>query len=145
MAARPDTGSRALTAEECWEVLRQVGWGVLATVGEGRPYAVPVRYGIDGHDLFFISGPGRKLGNLERTPELCLAVAWVGGLDHWRSVVVTGVVAWVTDLPGQLRAIRALQAIQPSGLALHPGDIKRALGGRAARIEVREMTGRAQG
>ncbi len=126
-------------------MLRQVGWGVLATVGDGRPYAVPVRYGIDGHDLFFISGPGRKLGNLEQTPELCLTVAWVRGLDHWRSVVVMGVAVWATDLLGQIRAIRALRSTQAPGLALRPRDITRALGGRAARIEVSEMTGRAQG
>jgi nitroimidazol reductase NimA-like FMN-containing flavoprotein (pyridoxamine 5'-phosphate oxidase superfamily) len=135
----------ALTLEECWDVLRQVGWGVLATVGDGRPYAVPVRYGIEDLDLFFATGPGRKLGNLERTAELCLTVTDIHGPDRWRSVVVTGVVVWITDLLGQFRAVRALRNTQSLGTALRAGDVKRALSGRTARIDIREMTGRTQG
>jgi nitroimidazol reductase NimA-like FMN-containing flavoprotein (pyridoxamine 5'-phosphate oxidase superfamily) len=106
---------------------------------------VPVRYGIEDLDLFFATGPGRKLGNLERTAELCLTVTDIHGPDRWRSVVVTGVVVWITDLLGQFRAVRALRNTQSLGTALRAGDVKRALSGRTARIDIREMTGRTQG
>ena len=57
------------------EILHRETIGWLATVAEGRPYAVPLNYAyIDGKIYFHCALEGRKLDAVRANPEVCLAV-----------------------------------------------------------------------
>ncbi len=133
-----------MESREVHAFLRTRSWGMLATVAEGRPYAVPVAFGLEGETLCFASGPGRKLRNLESNPAVCLTIADVEDGNCWRSVVVMGEIEWVEDLAGRLRALRALQR-QRGGEAISLQDAARFARARIARIVPSEMTGRSRG
>lgn len=83
----------SITTESSAEVHRFLlrhDWGILCTVGEGRPYAVPVSYGFDGRHLYVASGAGPKRRNLKGCLAVCLTAAEVEDGSHWNSVVVAG-------------------------------------------------------
>jgi nitroimidazol reductase NimA-like FMN-containing flavoprotein (pyridoxamine 5'-phosphate oxidase superfamily) len=135
---------RAMDPSEVGAFLATREWGMLATLGEAGPYAVPVGYGWDGRDLFFASGPGRKLRHLERDPTVCLTVAEVESGDRWRCVVAAGVAEAVA---GPLERVRALRHIhrQSTGSAPTAADLVRAARARVFRVRPRELTGRVRG
>jgi nitroimidazol reductase NimA-like FMN-containing flavoprotein (pyridoxamine 5'-phosphate oxidase superfamily) len=135
---------RTLDDAECRELLRDTGWGLLATDDDGQPYAVPVGYAYDEGDIFIATGPGRKLANLERNPRLCLTVLEVATFERWRSVVVTGAAERVTDIGDRLRAVRAFALQRRPGGPPSARDARRLLGARILRIAVEETTGRGR-
>jgi hypothetical protein len=109
-APTPGSGRSAneMSVAEVSEFLQTHRWGVLCTVGAGRPYAVPVSYTVDGEHIYFATGSGRKAENLEACPAVCLVVPDVIDGDHWRSVVASGDAYRVNDLRESLRALRRL-------------------------------------
>lgn len=139
-------GSRELAAHEADDFLRTSSWGVLATVEEGRPYAVPVVYGYDGAVVYVACRPGRKVRNLEAVPAACLTVVRVEeGGARWRSVVVRGAVDWVTDPVRRLRALAALRRQRGLPLPLGLDDVAALAGARVLRLVPDEVTGRSRG
>ena len=137
--ARPET----LSPEETHDFLRRREWGVLCTVGDGAPYAVPVGYGFDGRCAYFASAPGRKLRNLLAAPRVCLTVLDVHDGDEWCSVVLSGIAEPVIDLPGQMRAVRAIQ--RQRGTRVTAQDVARFARATVIRITPTEITGRRRG
>jgi hypothetical protein len=93
-----------MTAEEVADRLREETAGVLALADGGRAYAVPVSFAWDepGERLLFRlgdDGDSRKLSVLEATTEASFLLYGVeSATDSW-SILVTGPVAEVTDLP----------------------------------------------
>ncbi len=137
------SGGRVLSRAEAVAFLRRQSWGVLATSNEGIPYAVPVAYGFDGHDLFVASGPGRKCDALRANPAVCLTVTEVrrGGED-WGSVVAIGDAQPVEGVRARLHAVTAIGRQQVLRGTLPAHAVTRL--GRATlfRISPTELTGR---
>ena len=132
-----------MPAEEIDRFLRTHRWGILSTVADQRPYAVPVGYGYDGESIFLASGPGRKADNLESCSAICLTVSEVVDGDQWGCVVVMGDALRIDDLRGRIAALAAL------GRRLSPGAIRRDLARlaqtRLYRVVPTEITGRTRG
>src|SRR5262245_31844746 len=60
------------------------------TVGDGRPYLVPLAYGYDGESIYAHSGPGRKLDFMRAEPRVTFEVDIAEASDCWRSVIAEG-------------------------------------------------------
>lgn len=152
MSVKPDTvtthragfrPSRALADDEIKRFLDRNWWGVLSTLEESSPYAVPVVYGYDGDHFYIANKIGRKTSNIEAHSGVCLCVTEVErGNAEWSSVVVTGDAEFVDDSDGQLDALRALRGQTGLDLVVGPQDLSRLAAARVVRIVPREITGR---
>ena len=139
------TGSaRVLSPVGIDALLRRNWWGVLSTVHEGSPYAVPVAYGMDRGSFHFASRDGRKIRNLVANPRACLTVTEVADGSEWSSVVVSGDVEWVDDPAGLVRTLRALARQCGRRAASRPADARQIVAAKLFRIVPREITGRAR-
>lgn len=128
---------------EASDFLRSHAWGVLSTIGAGRPYAVPVAYAFDGQHLYVATGPGRKAENLDACPAVCVTVPDVIDGNHWQSVVVIGDAHPVDDLLARVRALRLLGREREGRVTAK--DLARAARARVLRISATEISGRRQG
>lgn len=137
------TATREMDAGEVRAFLRSRAWGVLATVDESGPYAVPVGYGFDGEALYVATGPGRKAAALERGSAACLTVCEVASGDRWRSVVAAGAAVPVEGPLGRALALRHIHRQRTGGPAT-AADLVRAARARVFRIAPRELTGRVR-
>jgi nitroimidazol reductase NimA-like FMN-containing flavoprotein (pyridoxamine 5'-phosphate oxidase superfamily) len=135
---------RDMDAAEVAAFLRGRTWGLLATVGDGMPYAVPVGYAYDGATIYFASGAGKKRRNLEETGIACLTVPDVTDGTHWRCVVAAG---RVTRLSGPLARVRALDLIRRKrgGSLPPPRRLAKLLAAAVFRLDATELSGRAVG
>ncbi len=138
--------SRPLDESEVQELLERSWWGVLSTLDDGHPYAVPVAYGYDGKRFYIASRSGRKVENIEARPGVCLNVVEVGNPgDYWKSILVIGRAELVGDAKGYLAAIRALR--RQAGITVRnvdPRDLARMAAARVIRVRPIEITGRAR-
>ncbi len=135
---------RVLTAEEVRALVGRNYWGVLSTVDNAQPYAVPIIYGFDTA-FYAVLRDGRKVRNLEANPRACLTVVEIEHLaTAWRSVVAVGRARWLEQDDAMRAAIDVIRAQYP-GLPTRTGagvDALRAQGHRVLCLEVEEMTGR---
>lgn len=78
-----------LTAEECWQVLREQEFGRLAYLLGEEVNIAPVNYAVDGQSLLFMTAEGSKLLGVVMNPEV---VFEVDGYDDQiaQSVIVRG-------------------------------------------------------
>jgi nitroimidazol reductase NimA-like FMN-containing flavoprotein (pyridoxamine 5'-phosphate oxidase superfamily) len=136
-------GAREMDLVEVQVFLRRQTWGVLSTLHDGRPYAVPVSFGYDGAYLYLASGPGRKLRSLESNPAVCLTVTDVVDGSRWTSVVAMGDAVPVHDLRGRLHGLNAIRRQQPGTLP-QPKDLARAAGSTVFRVLPQELSGRTR-
>lgn len=136
--------ARALSQAGIDALLRRHWWGVLSTVQDGSPYAVPVAYGMDAGAFHIASRDGRKIRNLVANPRACLTVTEVADGSAWSSVVITGDVEWVDDPAGVVRTLRALARQCGRRAASRPADARQMLGAKLFRIVPREITGRTR-
>lgn len=135
-------GRRPLEPRECLELLRAVGWGVLASVGDDQPYAVPVGYALGSDCVYVASGSGRKRSNIEAQPRVCLTVCDVESFEVWRSVVIPGTAEEVRGMAARTVAVAAFAAQRaPRGRATG-ADVKRLMTARIFRVPLDEMSGR---
>jgi nitroimidazol reductase NimA-like FMN-containing flavoprotein (pyridoxamine 5'-phosphate oxidase superfamily) len=144
---RPPT-PRELTAEECRALIARNYLAVVATVGEERPYAVPLIYGFENDRFYFVTGEGRKTRNIAKQPEVCITIVETD--DHakkWRSVIVSGAVSWLTDEDEITHALAVMKSQYPAQSTRSSGGaaaLTRA-GFRVACIASSEISGRSQG
>jgi nitroimidazol reductase NimA-like FMN-containing flavoprotein (pyridoxamine 5'-phosphate oxidase superfamily) len=131
---------RHLPADEIEWLLQTAIVGRIAccdhgTVGDGRPYLVPLAYGYDGDSVYAHSGPGRKLDLMRSEPRVTFEVDEADAPDRWRSVIAEGVFEEISD-PQERQ--HALGAIYPP-----PADIP-ALGAATVvfRIRLTSRSGR---
>jgi nitroimidazol reductase NimA-like FMN-containing flavoprotein (pyridoxamine 5'-phosphate oxidase superfamily) len=118
-------------------------WGILATNGDGGPYAVPVAYVVYDGAVCFACGPGQKQRYLREDPAACLTVAQVEDGHCWRSVVVRGEVEWVEGTEERLRILRAL--LTRAGRRPTLEEMARAARGSVCRVRVSEVSERSRG
>lgn len=131
-----------LTYRECREVLGRVGWGVLATVGDGQPYGVPVGFALGSDCVYLASGPGRKRANVERESRVCLTVCEVASYDHWRSVIVEGEALSLDGMSERAAAVAAFVAQRAS--RARATDVRRLMSARLLRLPLDHMAGRGR-
>ena len=120
-----------LTNSECWQRMRDLPFGRLAVVLDGRPEIFPVNHVVDRGSLVFRSDPGAKL---------------LGAVGHAVAFEVDGYdsasgVAWSVVAKGRAHEVRQLhEVIDTVALPLFPwqGGTKP----RFVRIEVGQVTGR---
>lgn len=142
--APASSGPRELTPAECRALLREVGWGILSTVGGGRPYGVPVGYALGAECVYVASGSGRKRANLEAHPIACLTVCDVETYASWRSVVVEAEVEEVTGALARAAAVAAFTSQRSPRAATTGADVKRLLTARIFRLSLAGVTGRTR-
>jgi nitroimidazol reductase NimA-like FMN-containing flavoprotein (pyridoxamine 5'-phosphate oxidase superfamily) len=144
--ARPPA-PRDLSPEECRALIARNYIAVVATVGAGEPYAIPLIYGFEDDQFFFVTGDGRKMRNINAQPRVCITIVETGEQGkNWRSVLAFGEVAWLSDDSAIDHALAVLrrqypgQATRSSG---GPAALARA-GFKVACVTCREISGRAQ-
>jgi nitroimidazol reductase NimA-like FMN-containing flavoprotein (pyridoxamine 5'-phosphate oxidase superfamily) len=133
-----------MTRSDVEVFLRSQEWGLLCTLYDGRPYAVPVSYGFDGQHLYVASGPGMKHRALDSCSAVCFTVAQVGERGRWRSVVIRGEAHAVRDVRGRLHGMNVLRR-QRSGPAPTAMEVVRAAAATLFRITPGEISGRMHG
>ena len=67
------------------------------SIGDGRPYLVPLAYGFDGDAVYAHSGPGRKLDLMRSEPRVTFEVDEADASDRWRSVIAEGTFEEIDD------------------------------------------------
>ena len=144
-AADPASGPRALSRAECRALLARVGWGVLATVGDGHPYAVPVGYALGRDCIYVASGPGEKRRCLDDDPRVCLTVCEVDDFARWRSVVVRGEAVPVAGLAARTVALAAFAAQRSPRRRTDAASARRFASAYLVRLSLDGMTGRSRG
>jgi nitroimidazol reductase NimA-like FMN-containing flavoprotein (pyridoxamine 5'-phosphate oxidase superfamily) len=93
---------RAMSADELGAFLDERRYCILATTsGRGRPQARPVAFSPVGDSLWFATGTGGRLRNLERTPWVSVVVA-DGDRGAHRAVTLDGPVTLVAEPPGEV-------------------------------------------
>jgi len=141
-------GIVTLDDAECREILTQQRLCVIAMTDGDAPYAVPVFYGFDGESLWAGISEGRKTLLLDRNPRVSVVVTDVGPGNAWRSVVVTGRAAWVSDPAERAKGIQVLmQHNRRANRAATPDDEapkRRHTGGRIMVVRDAVITGRAK-
>ncbi len=138
-------GSRPLDEDEIRDCLERNWWGVLSTLGEEYPYAVPVVYGSDGEHFYIASRAGQKVENIKVRSGVCLNVIEVEDLSRqWTSVLVTGQAELISEPRGHLTAILALQRQARRVGPMTAKDISRMAAARVIRISPAAITGRTR-
>lgn len=102
-ASSPDTSERTveMSAAEIDAALEDAGVGILAFDG-GSPYAVPMSFGYDANrrELYLQLGlfdESEKRARVEESPDVSLVVLQYERPDRWRSVVVDGKLAPLSE------------------------------------------------
>lgn len=134
--------ARNLDVLEIDAVLRRNWWAILSTAAAGRPYAVPVAYGMHDGVFYVASRKGMKVRNIEANPFVCLTIAEVENGARWCSVVATGSAEEVEGPAAVVRALRALARQCGRQHAARPMQGRRLLGARLFRITPDAITGR---
>jgi nitroimidazol reductase NimA-like FMN-containing flavoprotein (pyridoxamine 5'-phosphate oxidase superfamily) len=104
---------RVLPPDEIEQLLRTAIVGRIAccghgTVGDGRPYVVPLAYGYDGEAIYAHSGPGRKLDFMRAEPRVSFEVDTAEAPDRWRSVIAEGTFEEITAPDEREHALRTI-------------------------------------
>ena len=76
-SAAPDM--EVLSADACWDLLRDVSVGHLAVLVDGHPEIFPVNYKVDNGTLVFRTGEGTKLAALAGDAAVALEADGTGG------------------------------------------------------------------
>ena len=109
-------GEKAISPEECVEVLKGGEYGVLATVStDGTPYGVPITYAYeDGAIYYHCATKGHKLENIEHNSAATFTVVDSVELmaadfnTKFRSVIAFGNMSVVTDDAERQKGLEAI-------------------------------------
>jgi nitroimidazol reductase NimA-like FMN-containing flavoprotein (pyridoxamine 5'-phosphate oxidase superfamily) len=139
---------RQLTPDESRALIARNYLATLATVGEGQPYGIPLIYGFEDDQFFFVVGRGRKTRNIDDHPVVCVTICETEDTaKKWRSVLAFGTVTWLQADAAVEHALAVMKKQYP-GSSTRSGGGAAALaraGFRVARVSCREITGRSQG
>lgn len=128
------------------DVLREVGVGVLSMSADGVPYGVPLSFGYDGDNLYFVflgaTADLRKETYAEQSDVASFTAIDIGPGGAWRSVIVSGPLERID--PGEWDAAREAMldnAYQSDLLAEHELQENP----NVWTLDIRERSGRAVG
>ncbi|MFB6178798.1 MAG: pyridoxamine 5'-phosphate oxidase family protein [Halorientalis sp.] len=83
-----------MNTDEIDGLLVEKGWGIVSLASDDEPYSIPISFGYDGEDIYFVfledSPDNRKLDFIDDGKTVRLLVTDVGGRFHWQSIAVTG-------------------------------------------------------
>jgi uncharacterized protein len=103
-----------MPAREMHRMLETTCFGHLACAQNGRPYVVPMHYAYDGKELYFFTTEGMKTHFMNGNPQVCLQVEEIKDSAHWRSVMVIGRAAKLTNQGEIEQAMRIITERNPS-------------------------------
>ena len=76
------------------DLLTATGYGILSLASDDEPYSLPISFGYDGSDVYFVfledSPDGRKFDFVEEGGTARLLVTDIGSRFDWQSIAVTG-------------------------------------------------------
>ena len=83
---------RSLTTKECYNILSNNYIGNLGYLYRNRPFIVPITFFYDKKQACIISysAEGHKVKAMRKNNSICLEVAEIESVDHWRSILVHG-------------------------------------------------------
>ncbi len=98
-----------LTPRGINEVLKNQYIGFLGCSDESKPYVVPVTFYFDEakNQIISYTSEGKKVSVLRKNPQVCLSVAEINDISHWKSVMVEGI---YEELDG-MEALKAIELI----------------------------------
>lgn len=114
-----------IPSEETRALLRRVGFGHLGCTRDGNPYVVPMHYGYDGQDLYFLTTEGTITEFIPANSKVCFQVEEVTDATRWQSVMVMGRAQRLT-VPDEVE--RAMQCITDHHPTLTPALNKTDIG-----------------
>lgn len=96
------------------DLLEANGYGILSLASDDEPYSLPISFGYDGSDVYFVfledSPDGRKFDFVEEGGTARLLVTDIGSRFDWQSIAVTGPVRRVpTDSKDWDHLVEALE------------------------------------
>ena len=97
-----------LTPQECLALLDAGRVAHLGLVDDGEPYVTPLSYVIIDGDLYFRTGPGRRVDALQASPRVCIEVSHDDGDDGWASIIFWGDARFIEDPPQRADVVSAL-------------------------------------
>ncbi|WP_236556772.1 pyridoxamine 5'-phosphate oxidase family protein [Calothrix sp. PCC 7507] len=103
-----------MNSKEIHELLHQVGYGHLGCIHEGKPYVMPMYYYLENSDIYLFTTVGMKTKDIDANPEICLQVEDIHDPLHWRSVIVNGRAARLTEHPDIDRAMHYIKQLNPT-------------------------------
>lgn len=86
-----------LTLAQCERILAEEPTAFVACLSEGEPYVAPMSYVINGGDICFRTGRGRRTEALAVDPRVCVAVSRSADDGGWDSVILWGEARAVED------------------------------------------------
>ena len=104
-----------MSSKEIYELLRNVGYGHLGFIHEGKPYVMPMHYYLEHEDIYMFTTEGMKTHDIDASPEICLQVEEIiNDQLHWRSVIVTGQAKRLTEKVDIERVRKLIKEINPT-------------------------------
>jgi uncharacterized protein len=104
-----------MSSKEIYDLLRQVGYGHLGFMHEGKPCVMPMHYYLEDQDIYLFTTVGMKTHDIDVMPNICLQVEDV--VDdplHWRSVIVMGQAQRLTAKPDIDQAMQSIKEQNPT-------------------------------
>jgi uncharacterized protein len=88
-----------MSSKEIHKLLRQVGYGHLGFIHEGKPCVMPMNYYLEDSDIYLFTTVGMKTHGIDANPEVCLQVEELHDPLHWRSVIMNCQADRLTEQP----------------------------------------------
>ncbi len=104
-----------MSSAEIYDLLREVGYGHLGFIHDGKPCVMPMHYYLEDQDIYLFTTEGMKTHDIDVVPEICLQVEHVVNDPlHWRSVIVMGQAQRLTKQVNIDRAMGIIKAQNPT-------------------------------
>jgi uncharacterized protein len=138
---------KAMSHEECMNLLRQKRLAHLGCIYNGKPYVVPVNFVIDDNRAYIHTLPGKKAKAIRSNPKGCLQVEDILSETLWSSVIASGE---FEEVPSGAEKAKYLNQIMNSFPSLTPVESMLVQDGIALpvlvyRLTITELTGVSEG
>ena len=137
----------AMTAQECWSLLKRINIARLACARDNQPYIVPLRVDLDRDCLYGYATLGRKIEWMRTNPLVCVECDELTTERQWASVIVFGRYEELPNTPEYQDARRIAEGLfQKHRMWWEPATVPLADHERRVpvvfRIRIHDLTGR---